>query len=442
MSHHIVILGGGISGLSCAWYLKKHWGSHIKLTILEKSNRLGGWVQTRFHEGFLFEQGPRSCRSKGAGRATLQLIEDLGLQNEVISADPLAKRRYLYTNQKLQPLPHNLLSWLSSPFLVPLLRAAWRDVRSKPQIADQSVYDFFAKRLGTHLTNQLVDPLVSGIYAGDMHKLSMQSCFPALFASQMKEGSLIKGMWKKPLPSTMPSAFVQKMQKSPLFSFKKGMQTLINALEKQLEATICQERYPTQLNITAEGIDVVCSDRSVLKADTVISTLPAFALNQLLPVQQTLWQQIPYASVVVVNLGYHTSVNAKKGFGYLIPHLEHERVLGCVWDSNVFSEQQMAHQTRLTVMLKEEKGSDPLSTALEAIEKQMGVKVPPDSYQIKMAQRAIPQYMVGHQMLNATIHHQIKMLSERLVVMGSAFSGVALNDCVKMAEIGATQLRF
>src|SRR5437762_1101962 len=98
MPRHVVILGAGISGLSSAWYLKRQHGREIDITIIEKSSRCGGWIQTIDQDGFLFEQGPRSCRPSGSGIYTLQLIEELGIQKEVIVADQDSKLRYIYTN--------------------------------------------------------------------------------------------------------------------------------------------------------------------------------------------------------------------------------------------------------------------------------------------------------------------------------------------------------
>src|SRR5262245_35319161 len=119
---HCVIIGAGISGLSLGWFLKQQ-KENIRLTLLEASDRPGGLIQTIKRDRFLFEQGPRSLSTWGAGLATLKLIEDLGMQDQVLFADPAAKIRYLFTEKQLQRLPTSFISLLSSPFFFKLLGA-------------------------------------------------------------------------------------------------------------------------------------------------------------------------------------------------------------------------------------------------------------------------------------------------------------------------------
>lgn len=195
MPRQVIILGAGVSGLSCAWSLKKKYGSSIQITILEKSSRVGGWIQTIRSNGFLFEQGPHSYRSKGTGYHTLQLIEELGLQDKVIEADSSARFRYLYLNQKLEKLPHNLMSFLTSPLTKGVIPALLSDfLRPKRAHSDESIYDYFARHLTPSLAETFVDPMISGIYAGDMRKLSLQACFPKLHNKEQEYGSLLRGL--------------------------------------------------------------------------------------------------------------------------------------------------------------------------------------------------------------------------------------------------------
>ncbi len=158
---HIVILGAGISGLSTAWFLKKRFGKEIALTIIDKSKRPGGWMQTSHTGGFLFEQGPHSCRATGAGLATLQLAEELGLQDHVVTADPASHIRYLYHNQSLQRLPTGPLSCLFSPLMKGIIPALIRDWRTPPgNQDDESIYDFFSRRFGPSIAERFADYLL------------------------------------------------------------------------------------------------------------------------------------------------------------------------------------------------------------------------------------------------------------------------------------------
>jgi oxygen-dependent protoporphyrinogen oxidase len=427
MAKQIVILGAGISGLTAAWYLKKKHGSTIEITVVEKTSRPGGWIQTEEVEGFLFEKGPRSCRTKGNGRATLELIEELGLQAQVIGSHPEASQRYLYLEKQLQKLPTSFVSLPFSTTLKGWMKAAWRDLRTAAgPPSDQSIYEFFTRRIGAEWTDRFIDPLVAGIYAGDIHRLSIQSCFPLFYEWEQKQGSLIKGAFCQLKKSPSSSAFVKKMEKFPIFSFKKGMATLPQALNEQLDAHMIFNVSALKMEPSPEGVKVFLSDGRVIDAHQVISTLPP--------------TDLPYATVAVVNIGFRQSLLKEKGFGYLIPSKEKEAVLGCVFDSCVFPEQNGPQETRLTVMLggahhpqvSQWTNRECLAFAQSALSRHLGINAMPDAISVSIAHQAIPQFEVGHGQWVANYKKQYE--SARFKFLGSAFSGVAVNDCIAYAK--------
>ncbi|MBA3817229.1 MAG: protoporphyrinogen oxidase, partial [Parachlamydiaceae bacterium] len=353
---HFVILGAGISGLALAWYLKKRYQDQIRLTVIEKGSRAGGWICTTQQQGFLFEEGPRSCRTKGAGIATLELIEELGLQGEVIAASPDATKRYLYADKQLQCLPQSFLSLLFSPVMRGTLLSLFNEWRKTPEkYVDESIYDFFARRLSPKIAEQFIDPLVAGIYAGDIRQLSVRSCFSQLYQWEQTYGSLTKGMlFDRTSSKSTHSPFVQAMKSSPIFSFKKGMETLVARLSSKLHEHLQFNSSATTLKVLSGEIEVFLADGKNLRADRVFIALPAEATISLLkhsfPSMQTSLPEVSTASVAVVNLGWSQSVLKYSGFGYLIPSREQEKILGVVWDSSVFPQQNSSNsQTRLTV---------------------------------------------------------------------------------------------
>lgn len=446
----IVILGGGISGLSLLWYLRKQYGKSASITLLEKTSRAGGWIRTLKKEGFLFERGPRSCRTSGNGKATLQLVEELGLQNQVIAADPSAHDRFLYLDKRLQKVPSSLLSLLFSPLtrkMIPQLMMEWKVPRGI--VEDESIHAFFTRRLGVEATDTLLDPLSAGIYAGNIHHLSAKSCFPQLFQWERQYGSLMKGAFfshfsKNDKPS---STFTKKMDNVSLFSFKDGMESLPQALGKHLEAHILTDHEVTGLRFHSSGIDLQLINGRTLEADQVYSTLPAHVLSPLIrPPQSTaadLLKSISAASVAVVSLGYKQKLLSQQGFGYLVPSKEKENILGMVWDSCVFPQQSLlAEETRLTVMMggtrmfhfSQWNEFDFLSCALEAVSDHLQIQAEPDVVDVHIAHAAIPQYEVGHQQKKIALQAAIEELSPRLTVLGSSFDGVSVNDCIANAK--------
>lgn len=440
-----MILGAGISGLSLGWFLKEHFGDKIRLSIVDQANRAGGWVRTDFVEGCLFEAGPRSLRPKGAGLETLKLIEKLNLQNQVIAANPDAKYRYLWTGGKLQSLPTGPISMMRSS----LTRSApWvllkEYFKAKSSLDDESIAQFVSHRFSPHFADKLVDPLTTGIYAGDINKLSIRSCFPKLYEWEQEYGSVVKGMLRqKNEKVSVASPFVKKLSRVPIFSFKNGMETLTNALADQLLPYLRLKTSVTALHLGRDNVEVELEDGHTLHADHVFSALPAYALSQLFKVQHqelsSLLKSITGSSVAVVNVGFFRKVLKKRGFGYLIPSCEEEKVLGCVFDSDVFPEQnQTPEETRLTVMiggahqpslidLPKEKLK---CLALSSLQNHLGIEAEPDAISIHVARSAIPQYFVGHMEKIMRIGTILAEVSPCMTLTGNSFLGVSVNDCI------------
>ena len=443
---NIVILGGGITGLSLLWNLKKHHGKNASIALLEKTSRVGGWIRTLNKDGFLFERGPRSCRTNGYGKATLQLIEELGLQDQVIAADASAHQRFLYLDKRLQKVPSGFISALFSPLtrkIIPGLINEWRVPASNKE--DESIHAFFTRRFGLEITNTFVDALTTGIYAGNVHDLSVKSCFPQFFKWEQQHGSLIKGALFGSFFSKKetPSLFVKKMNTASLFSFKEGMETLPKALAHHLKNHILTDHEVTGLHFHARGVELRLVNGKIIEADQVYSTLPANALSSLIRPHHRqaaeLLDSITASSVAVVSLGYRQKVLSHSGFGYLVPSKEKENILGMVWDSCVFPEQaEYNEETRLTVMIggtrmldfPQWNASDFLNCALEAIANHLQIQVPPDAVDVHIARYAIPQYIVGHEQNKIAVHAAMKELSPFFKVLGSSFDGVAVNECI------------
>lgn len=336
----VLIVGGGITGLSAAWFVrKKH--PNAEITLFEKEARLGGWIRTRSENGYFFEQGPRTFPLSRSPHL-LSLIEELGL--EIIYSNPSSKKRYILHKGRLRPFSY---------FLPLLFASLWKAPFFSPAQEDESIYSYASRRFSPKIAETLFDPLTLGIYAGDIHKLSVRSCFPTFF-----KNSLFK-------------AFVSS---KGLFTLKTGMESLIHAL---------QEKLPIEflLNCPVEkmGEKEVVAQGKQWKADLVISALPP---------------PLPARSIWVVHLGYEKASLSKKGFGYLIPTKEKQPVLGVVFDSEIFPQQNQRSETRLTAMVRGEE-KEPLRAALTALERDLGLTNTPDYTTTFFADRAIAQFEVG-----------------------------------------------
>lgn len=379
-SYKIAILGAGISGLSCAYYLKKRYGNAIDLTLLEKENRIGGLIQTRNIGGFLFEGGPRSIRVQD-GEATLELIHELGLADQLISVS--SKNRYLLHNGKLEKM-------FSIPLLKGILPGILNDLfASKKDVGDESVHSFFSRQFSPLIADRFIDPLMKGIYAGDSKQLSIKACFPSLTHHR----SLILGnLFKK--------------KKRGIVTLKGGMEQLIRKLGQN------------------QNIQFVKATAQTLKEyDAVISTLPAYALAELFPESrfQTLLNSIPFSTVGVVHLGYHKQVNPYQGFGYLIPSSEKEKVLGVIFEQNGLTVMIGGHHENLEEIAK------------DAVKRHLGISDEPAICFSHTASRAIPQYPIGFLSLLEEINKE-KENYPNLFLLGTSFHGVSVNKAIEAAK--------
>src|SRR5215213_10302188 len=230
MNKSVCIIGGGISGLCAAYRLKKQG---VEVVLLEKNPTVGGNIKTENFEGFLIEHGPNSTL---ASEHLFELISELGLTFEIACANRSAKKRYILKNGKLQALPMKIVSLIgnksfSARAKLRLLKEPF--IKSKAT-TDESISEFFARRLGREIVDYAVDPFISGIFAGNPESLSLKSAFPKLFELEKNYGSLLKGAIFSPKEkkSKVPK------NASRTISFKNGMQTLTDKLFDNLGESV------------------------------------------------------------------------------------------------------------------------------------------------------------------------------------------------------------
>ncbi|MCH7505134.1 protoporphyrinogen oxidase, partial [PVC group bacterium] len=345
----IAILGAGISGLTLGYYLKESQPG-CEIEIFEKSARVGGNIRTVKQSGFVFEQGPRGVRPKGKGAEVLELSHDVGLGSEVIFANKEASVRYIYCDRSLHKAPLSLGSVITSPLTRGWMKALWKDVTAKPyNVPDETLGSFSRRRFGESITQNIIDPLASGVWAGDIERLSFHSVFPALANIESKHGSFIKGWARKHNGKSQKSKI-----KSALFSFRHGMQMLPYYLSRRLEKNL-RLSTPIEDLTFSDGKFRLYSQGVSWSFDKVITTLPAYQNATLLTEAHDELirnlKDIEYAPLAIVSLGFDRKVNPYRGFGYLVPHQEREMILGAVWNDQTFREHSDNNASSMTVMI-------------------------------------------------------------------------------------------
>jgi protoporphyrinogen/coproporphyrinogen III oxidase len=437
----IIILGAGISGLSAAWYLSRT-GVPLEITILEKSSRAGGWLHTDHTTGYHFEKGPRTFKVDKCP-STMQLIAELGLQEEVIWSEARPHHRYLWHEGELHRFPTNPLSFLFSPITKGFIRALLTEWKKPSKIGDETVWEFALRRFNYDVARLFFDPLVVGIFGGDIRKISVKACFPNLKNWEEKYGSLTKGFLAHRKEKKGQSKYSQDIEGVPLsaiFSFRCGIEQLPQSIVNQIPASMHYNCEAKEIDMDDEQI-VVKTEKEQFTADYLFCALPVketgYLFQKYVPEFTKELIKIPSEGVAVVNFGYDAHVLPVQGFGYLTPTYAHQEILGVVFDSSIFSEHnRKPHETRLTIKLQVTGRNEEayVDAALRGIRRHLGISRMPQAVSFKHAKNAIPQYGVGHLEKMAEIKNCFRQRLPRCQLVGNYLNGVSVNNCIARSK--------
>ena len=253
MSKKVAIIGAGITGLSSAYYLK-HYKPDIDVTIFEATNRPGGKIQTYRKDGYTIELGPESY----LGRKTIMtdIAKDIGLEDDLITNE--TGQSYIFAKNKLYPIPGGSIMGIPTdikPFLktrlispIGKLRAGLDLVIPPIKIEDDiSVGAFFRRRLGNEVLENLIEPLMGGIYGTDIDRLSLMSTFPNFKEQEEKYGSLIKGMQHEKAERIKKRQLYPGAPKGQFKQFRHGLSSFIEALAKNVQDKGVKMKYQTHV---------------------------------------------------------------------------------------------------------------------------------------------------------------------------------------------------
>jgi protoporphyrinogen/coproporphyrinogen III oxidase len=440
-----VVIGGGISGLACAYRLKK---LGLPVALLEASPRVGGLVESVEKDGFLFESGPQSFQGT---ETLLGLIHDLGIEDELRKADPGAPR-YVLRQGKLRKVPMSPQAILTTSLLSAGTR--WKVVsepfrRTRPPNDEESVADFVRRKFGHEILEYLVSPFVSGVYAGDPEKLSLRAAFPSLEEWEREYGSILRGAIKS--RSASSGSTTARKGPPPLCSFRSGLSTLMQALGASLGESAQTAARATAMSRSGSLGDAGYEVRVVrgrreetIVAQAVVLATPAYAASHLVgsvaPSLASILSGIAYASLAVVGTGYHVKQAGAPldGFGVLIPRSEKHRTLGIVWNSSLFPGRAPEGQMAVTSFVGG--ATDPGIVAKSDDEivaivqddhaKILGVTGSPVASGVWKHEKALPQYNLGH-------GHAVEAIREAertvpgLYFAGNYLEGPSIGKCVE-----------
>lgn len=428
MSKRVAIIGGGISGLTTAYLLKR---KGFDVAVLEASGRLGGNVQTVSRDGYTFEEGPNSLLKSPR---LVDLVKLLKLEDKVLASDKAAKKRYVLFGGKLEAIGPR--SFFNGYFSLRTLAAFIREpfVRSKSP-EGESVAEFISRRIGPELVEKALDPFVSGIYAGDPHNLSMRVAFPKLFEMERDYGSLVV------------AAFRRKGEKADAdfprtFSFHGGLQALISALADKVGDDVKLSSPVSEIGQTGERY--IINGESF---DAVVISTPAFVAAKLVEGRDNTLadslSQVNYPQLAVVVLGYQSEAIGAKldAFGFLIASREKRPILGTVFHSIVFPERSPDGHRLLVTFVGGVRSGDSLDARSDAelkalvhseLSEILQVNDEPDFVHIKRWQKAIPQYRIGYEKVTEACA-DFETNNPGIYFCSNFYRGISMSDCVKNA---------
>lgn len=464
---HVVVVGGGVSGLSAAEHVvRTHRGATV--TVVEATARLGGMVHTERTGEYTYEVGADSVIA--AKPATRDLCVRLGIADRLHGSS--ARGAYVYRAGRLRRLPAGL-SGLMPTKLRPLATSGilsarglarvalepWR--RAPDDTADESIRDFVVRRLGCEAYERLVEPLLTGIYAGDGAQLSIESTFPQLRAIERAHGSLLRGLRTR---ATAPTAGAAP---SPFLSLPTGLAELIEALERALLATgrvrilrgapVRALHAPVSDGWSTPRVRVVLDasglDASTLDADAVIVATPATAAAPLLrPIDAALATElgaVPYGSTATVTLAYALAdvPRALDGTGYVVPRAAGRAVMACTWLSSKWAGRVPADAALFRVFLGGAHRpelvhlDEPELAALARAELRdvLGVTAAPRFARVARWIDAMPQYTLGHAARVARVAERVAA-HPWLALAGNTYQGVGIPDCIRSGEAAADRV--
>jgi len=443
-----VVVGAGISGLAAAYDLRR---AGVDYTLFEKQSRTGGVIQTETGSGCILECGPDSFLS--AKPEALALIQELGMESDVIGSNDAHRTTYIWKHERLVQLPEGVMMIVPS--------RAWPIVKSsligwptkirmglecfrKPghSSGDRSVSEFVSDHFGKETLDYMAEPLLSGVYGGDPARLSIQSVLPRFLQMEEKYGSLVRGVLAAQAATSRSKEPRSKNgAAAPLF------RTLRSGLGK-LTATLANGANLAHAEVEAirrsEGTFELRVAGQWALADQVILACPAWAaaklISELDPALAAVLGSIEYSSSLTLSLIYRASDfdGRRAGFGFLVPKVERRRLAACTFVGTKFLHRVPEGRIVLRCFFGgagdeaalAESDEALIGIAREELQRMLGLTAAPISHVISRWPRSMAQYTVGHQKRLEEIRRRVAQIPG-LHLAGNAYEGIGIPDCIR-----------
>lgn len=451
----VVIIGGGITGITAAYYLQKEArekGLPIDVCLVEASHRLGGKIQTIVRDGFVIERGPDSYLERK--QSATRLVKEAGMESKLVNNT--AGKSYVLVQERLHPMPGGSVMGIPTqlaPFVTTglfsiqgKLRAAADFVLPKSNpVEDQSLGTFFRRRLGDEVVENLIEPLLSGIYAGDIDQMSLMATFPQFYQVEQKYGSLVLGM-KKSTPQA-PKKSPETKSKGIFLTLTSGLQSLVDGIEAKLEAgSVLKGIRVDRIKKMDKGYKLELNNGEKLTADAIVSAVPHHVTHAMFQQYDFFdpFEHMPSTSVATVALAFPKEAVEKdiNGTGFVVSRNSDYSITACTWTHKKWPHSCPEGSVLLRCYVGRpgdeaivDLSDDELSRiVLEDLNKTMNITMDPNFVVVSRWKDSMPQYTVGHKQRIQTVNEHVAQELPGVFLAGASFEGLGIPDCIDQGE--------
>ena len=447
----VVIVGGGITGLTTAYYLQQKTMAHnlpLEIVLIDASLRLGGKIHTVRKNGYIIERGPESFFDTRS--SVRSLARDLNIEHKIIQNNN--GRTFIAIGNKLHQIPSNLLLG-GSPKILSVLTSNFLSLSGKvraagdlllpklPHDADEPISDFFRRRFGKELVENLVEPVLAGTYAGDVDHVSMQSMFPQFYQLEKDYGSLLVGMKKT---GRGIYALFDAPGEIHYESFDGGLETMIERLESALtNVTILKGLKVDSIEKNADLTQqLYLNDGTSMQADQVVVTTPFNVAKKIFRDSETLnnMGNMNYATIATVTLAFDKKVMQKyaDALNFFVSRSSDFAITTCTWSNRKFDHVAPEGHELLRVYIGrvgdesivELSDNEIEKIVLQDLKKAIGLQERPSLMVVARWKESMPQYTIGHAERMETMKEQFYQENPNVHLTGSSYEGISIPDCV------------
>jgi protoporphyrinogen/coproporphyrinogen III oxidase len=445
----VVVVGGGITGLTALYHLQKMSMEReidIELILIERDRQLGGKIRTIREGEFIMEAGADSIVVRNEG--VMSLVEELQLQEELVYNE--TGTSYIYTNGELHKIPQDTIFGI--PMSVESLKNstlvseegkidALKDLETENTrfTKESSIGEFLEAFLGKELVEKQVAPVLSGVYSGNLHKLTMASTLPYLLEYKNDYGSIIKGL----------SANKQNFQgasNKKFISFKNGLSTLIERLEEKcFNGTILKGVETTKLQKNGDKYELTLNGRGRIQADYVVFATPHDVTQKILTHEKLEpdFNKLKNSSLISIYLGFNIPDEElpADGTGFIVSNGRDVKCDACTWASRKWKHTSNNQNLLLRLFykstnpqyneLKEYSEAELVRTALEDIRKSVGIDGDPVSVEVTNWKDLMPNYHLEHSQSVQWLNENLANELPRVKLAGASYFGVGIGACIQ-----------